>query len=103
MKVKVCRTEDVPPGEMRRFDVEEELVLIANIDGVFHATADTCSHADASLSEGIMEGHEVQCPYHGARFDIRTGEALSFPAVSPVETYTVTVEDGHIYVENPLF
>ncbi|HPR64912.1 MAG TPA: non-heme iron oxygenase ferredoxin subunit [Thermoanaerobaculia bacterium] len=103
MKHKVCSITDVPPGSKHRFQVDGEPVLIANIEGTFYAVSDTCSHADASLADGIMEGTEVECPYHGARFDIRTGNALSLPAVSPIESFTVSVEGDEIYIESDFF
>ena len=101
MKVKLCKASDIPENSMKSFDIEGEPVLVANVAGEFHAIADTCSHAMAYLSEGeLLEGCRVQCPDHGAVFDLRTGEALELPAVAPVEAYKVTVEGGDIYVES---
>lgn len=100
MKVKVCKTSDIPEGSMKSFDIEGEPVLIANVGGEFYSIADTCSHAMAYLSEGeLLEGCRVQCPDHGAVFDLRTGEALELPAVAPVETYKITVDADDIYIE----
>lgn len=67
-------------------------------DGVY-AIDDTCSHAAVSLSGGKVEGGVVECPRHGARFDIRTGKNLCFPAVRPVRSYPVKVEGGEVYVD----
>lgn len=67
-------------------------------DGIF-AIDDECSHANASLSEGEIYNHHVECSQHGARFDIRTGKNLSFPAVTPVRSYPVKVEHGIVYVQ----
>ena len=101
MKVKVCVTSDIPENSMKSFDVDGEPVLIANVDGSFFAIADTCSHAMAYLSEGeLLKDCQVQCPDHGAIFDLRTGEALALPAVAPVETYKVVVEGNDIYIES---
>ncbi|WP_199742746.1 non-heme iron oxygenase ferredoxin subunit [Nocardia stercoris] len=73
-------------------------LLIYRVDGEIYATADTCTHATASLSEGELEGHTIVCPVHWAEFDVRTGRALCFPATQALETFEVSVEDGQIYV-----
>lgn len=102
MKVRVCGRADIAEGAMKSFDVDGEPVLIARVDGAFYAIADTCSHAMAYLSEGeLLENCRVQCPDHGAIFDLRTGEALALPAVSPVETYKVTVDGDDVFIESP--
>jgi 3-phenylpropionate/trans-cinnamate dioxygenase ferredoxin subunit len=102
MKVKVCRAGDIPENSMKSFDVDGEPVLVANVNGEFLAIADTCSHAMAYLSEGeLLDNCQVQCPDHGAVFDLRTGEALALPAVAPVETYKVSVEGDDVFVESP--
>ena len=86
---------------MKSFDVDGEPVLVANIDGTFYSIADTCSHAMAYLSEGeLLENCQVQCPDHGAIFDLKTGEALALPAVSPVETFKVTIEGDDVFIES---
>ncbi len=70
-----------------------------NVEGTIYATDDTCSHAEASLTEGcLLNGEEIECPRHGARFNVKTGQALSLPAWAPIETYEVKVEDGEIKV-----
>ncbi|MFE3229698.1 non-heme iron oxygenase ferredoxin subunit [Nocardia sp. NPDC059228] len=73
-------------------------LLIYRVEGEIYATADTCTHATASLSEGELEGHTIVCPVHWAEFDIRTGRALCFPATQSLETYVVSVDDGRICV-----
>jgi 3-phenylpropionate/trans-cinnamate dioxygenase ferredoxin subunit len=67
----------------------------------FFAIGDTCTHAGGSLSEGFLEGYEVECPLHGARFDLRTGEALCAPAFEPVPSYPTRVVGEDIEVELP--
>lgn len=99
--VKVARAEDLPPGERLRHDFEEETVLIFNVNGELHAVADLCTHDDGPLEDGPLEGHEVSCPRHGARFDVRTGAALCLPAFAPIPTFEVKIEDGYIFVESP--
>lgn len=100
MKIKVCKANDIPENGMKSFDIEGEPILIARVKGEYFSIADTCSHAMAYLSEGeLLEDFRVQCPDHGAVFDLRTGEALALPAVSPVEAYEVSVEGDDLYVE----
>lgn len=69
-----------------------------NADGVFYAVDDTCTHQDASLADGYLEGCLVECPLHATCFDLRTGEPTSPPAKRPVRTHEVIVEGGHVYV-----
>lgn len=95
------RAADVPAGSFVRVRVGDELVCVVNCGGAgFHAVADTCSHAQASLSEGEVYADEcqIECPLHGALFDLRTGAALTLPAVTPVRTYPVRIVDGEIQV-----
>jgi 3-phenylpropionate/trans-cinnamate dioxygenase ferredoxin subunit len=96
--VTVTRTEDFQPGQIKVFEVEEEFVAVANLDGQFCAFADVCTHDDGPLVEGELEGQVVICPRHGARFDICSGEALSLPAVIPLQTFEVRVVDGAVQV-----
>lgn len=100
-QVKVAETHDIPEGKARRVLVKRRPVAIFNCGGTFYAIHDTCSHADASLAEGHFHSGEckVACPLHGALFDVKTGEALTLPAVSPVDIYKVTVDGTAIFVE----
>ncbi|HKX74149.1 MAG TPA: non-heme iron oxygenase ferredoxin subunit [Acidimicrobiia bacterium] len=84
-----------------RVEAGEHRVAIFLVDGELFAIGDRCSHAEASLSEGEVYDHEVECPRHGSGFDLRSGKPLSLPATKPVPSYTVTVEDGTVYVELP--
>lgn len=86
-------------GKPVQIDVNGTPVCVARVGNEVFAIADTCSHSDASLAEGEMNGFEIECWLHGASFDVRTGQALTPPAVSPVETFSVkdngeTVEIG---------
>ena len=89
---------DVAPGTAVRIVAGGEELAIFNVDGQFYATIDVCSHDEASLADGELFGHVVECPLHGARFDVRTGKALSLPAVYPVKTYEIRVVDGQLQV-----
>jgi 3-phenylpropionate/trans-cinnamate dioxygenase ferredoxin subunit len=96
--VRVADETDIAPGQGLRVEVDDEPVAIWNVEGTLYATADTCTHEEASLSEGDLWREVVECPLHGAQFDVRTGEVLSLPAVFPVATYPVKVEDGGVFV-----
>ena len=99
--VKVAQVSEISPGEMISVDFSGDAVLVANVGGVIRACDDICSHAYASLSEGDLNGEEVECPLHGALFNITTGEALTPPADAPVKVYKVQVKGDDIYVASP--
>jgi nitrite reductase/ring-hydroxylating ferredoxin subunit len=94
----VCAVEELMPGDMKCVLLGDTRVLLANVAGKVYATSDVCSHAFAFLSEGFLDGTVVECPLHGAQFDITTGKALSPPADTNLETYAVTAADGRIFV-----
>ena len=100
-RYEIGLVEDIPEGGCAKALVGGELVAVFNVDGVLYALSDVCSHGQASLSEGRLSGYSVTCPLHGARFDVRTGEALGLPATAPVATFLVEVEDGRILVTIP--
>jgi 3-phenylpropionate/trans-cinnamate dioxygenase ferredoxin subunit len=82
----------------RIVDGETAVALFRVGDGV-HAIADRCSHAEASLAEGEVFGDEVECPRHGAAFDLTTGKALTLPATKPVAVYATEVRDGNVFID----
>ena len=94
---RVCRISELNPGEVRRID--DPPVAVFNVNGGFFAISDVCTHAEASLSEGQVDGETVECPLHGACFDLRTGEALTPPAIEPVQTFAVVLQDDEVYVD----
>ena len=97
--IRACALMDLPPGEAVRIVGPHAPIAIFNAGGAIYAIDDTCSHQDASLSEGWLEGCFVECPLHAASFDLRTGEATCLPAKRPVKTHSVHVNDGEVYVE----
>ena len=99
--IRACALADLPPGESTRV-VAHVPVAVFNADGELFAIDDTCTHQDASLSEGWLEDCLVECPLHAACFDLRTGEPTGPPAKRPVRTYPVLVEDGVVYVKAPV-
>lgn len=82
------------PGEMRTIHVEGRPLLLINLEGTYHVVDDTCTHEDCSLGEGYLDDDAVECPCHGARFDVRTGAVLSLPATEPLRVYHVLATAG---------
>lgn len=99
--VKVASVDEIAPGERMWIEFEEETVILINVKGQFFCIADLCSHDDGPLEDGTISDFEIECPRHGARFDIRTGKALCLPATSPIPFYQVKVEDGAVLIESP--
>lgn len=99
--VEVGRVAELPPGAVRSVDCDGTRIAVFNLAGTFHAIEDLCSHEAETLSDGEVDGEEVVCPRHGARFSIITGAALSPPAYEAVETFPVRIADGVVQVWNP--
>lgn len=100
--IKLCQATDVPPNTTRVFEYGTKRFLICNMDGSYYAMDDRCTHDNGPLGDGeLLEGGEIECPRHGARFDVKTGKALCLPAVGGVCTYSVDVRDGNLYVGLP--
>jgi 3-phenylpropionate/trans-cinnamate dioxygenase ferredoxin subunit len=100
--VKVCAIADVPKGGARRFDVNGELVAVANLgESGFRAIGAICSHARYFLDEGEVDVdlETVECPKHGSTFDLNTGRPRTLPATLPVPGYSVKVENGDVLIE----
>lgn len=96
--VCVGRVGDLGPGEMKAVKAGRRIVGIANVEGDFYAFDDTCTHEEASLTEGELYDFIVECPLHGATFDIRTGAVESFPATIPLPTYDLRIDGDEIHV-----
>jgi 3-phenylpropionate/trans-cinnamate dioxygenase ferredoxin component len=96
--VKVARTDEIKPGQARLVDARGRQIALFNINGEFFAIDDMCTHEQASLAEGEISGHEVTCPLHGAKFDVRTGGVLGPPAYDDVACYSVRVMGTDIEV-----
>jgi nitrite reductase/ring-hydroxylating ferredoxin subunit len=97
--IEVALVADVPEGQGLRVEIGEEPVALWKVEGEIYATSDTCTHEETSLSEGDLWDEVVECPLHGAQFDVRTGAVLCLPAVFPLATYPVRVDDDRVYVE----
>jgi nitrite reductase/ring-hydroxylating ferredoxin subunit len=101
--IQIGSPADVPEGGARRFEVGGTPVAVFRVDGELYALGDTCSHAEASLSEGELDADElcVECPLHGSLFDLRSGQPRTLPAFKPVSTYRVWAEGDGLFVEYP--
>ncbi len=99
--IKVAETNEVPPGMAKAVDVEGRAVALFNIDGSYYAIDDTCTHKGGPLSEGAVEGTTVTCPWHGATYDVTTGNVLGPPAPEGVVSYKVQIDGNDIKVELP--
>ena len=96
--VKVASTDDISPGDLLLVDLDGERVVLANAEGTIYALSELCTHAECPLSEGELEGEELVCPCHGARFDIKTGEVLALPAQEPLSTYGVQIDGSDVLI-----
>lgn len=104
--IRVAKTSDVPAGQVRFFDLLGAPIAICHVDGEgFFAIDDECTHDGASLDQGELDEDQIECPRHGARFNVRTGAVITLPATLPIHSYPVRVEGETIYVNptpNPL-
>ena len=96
----VAAASEIGPGEHRVVDIDDVAIAVFNLDGAYFAIEDVCTHDFGTLTGGCVEGGEIMCPRHGARFDIRTGEALTPPAYEPVATFPVRIHDGIVQVRD---
>ena len=96
--IEAGKAGELAPGTMKRVDIRGRRILLANVGGQFYAADDTCTHEDASLSAGSLQGACVKCPLHGSRFNVRTGEALEEPAEENLRTYPVRLEGERILI-----
>jgi 3-phenylpropionate/trans-cinnamate dioxygenase ferredoxin component len=98
--VSVAKMGDLAPGSHRVVDVDGASVAVFNVGGEYYAIEDVCTHDGGQLTGGIVEGDQVVCPRHGARFSIKTGDALTAPAYEPTAKFPVRVENGVIQVRD---
>ncbi len=96
----VAKVSDLAPGEMKLVRIRRKRIGLYNVDGEFFATDDTCTHEEASLTEGELYGDIVECPLHGGAFNVRTGDVESFPPLVPVQTYEVQIDGDDVLVAN---
>jgi len=97
--VKAARTDEIGPGQGKAVDVAGKRIAVFNVGGTYYAIDDSCTHRGGPLSEGILEGNEVICPWHGAIFDVNSGAVLGAPAPKGVQKYNVRVSGAEIEIE----
>jgi nitrite reductase/ring-hydroxylating ferredoxin subunit len=99
-RLALCRPTDVEPGKAIRVEKGSVTVAVFNLDGEFFVTDDLCTHGPGSLSEGCIEGGNVECDFHSGVFDIRTGAVVAAPCMVPVKSYKTVVDaDGYVSIE----
>ena len=97
--VKAATIEEIPPGRAKLVEVGGKEIALFNVAGDFHAIENSCSHVGGPLCEGEIDGCEVVCPWHGAVFDVTTGQALGPPAFEPVQRFNLRVNGSEIEIE----
>jgi len=98
-QVKLCKTDSVPVGEPKQFNVGELEVLVINLNGEFFCLAARCTHAGAPLAEGKLMGDVLLCPWHGSNFRVMDGAVLKGPAEKPLKVYLNTVKGDYLFIE----
>lgn len=98
VNTRPLQVSDIPPGTCKTATVNGIEVAVFNVDGQFYATQTDCTHRGGPLCDGSLAGEIVTCPWHGSRFDVRTGEVVQDPAEEPLTTYPVQVKDGSILI-----
>ena len=93
------RAEDLGPGKVRVVIGPRQRLAVCNVDNTYYCIDDVCTHDGASFDSGELDGNEIECPRHGARFDVTTGRATCLPAIVPVKVYPVQIENGEIRIQ----
>src|ERR671919_3231212 len=94
--VKVAETKDIQAAQMKAVEVADQSICVSNVDGKYYAIGNICTHVGGPLDEGTLEGYQVECPWHGSKFDVRTGEPTKPPARQAVSKYEVKIQDNNI-------
>ena len=98
--VDVEAVDVIPPGSCVVVDVDDVMVAVFNIEGSFYAIEDLCSHDGGEIASGCLYGEEIECPRHGARFNVKTGKVLTAPAYEDLETFEVRIENHTVQVRD---
>ncbi len=98
---EVAKASEVPVGSMKVVKVSGIDVVVANLEGEMYAVANKCTHVGGPLGRGKLTGSVIQCPWHGSKFDMKTGEVVAGPAQKPEPTFQVKVEDSAVWIKKP--
>ena len=96
---RIGKLKEIPPGTAKVYEVRSRPIAVCNVDGKLYAIDDVCTHDGGSLDQGVLDEFEVECPRHGARFDVRSGDVTEGPAVLPVDTFPIRLEGDEIEVD----
>ncbi len=97
--IDIVSKDDVPEDDVIGFDINAKSIALYQVDGEIFATDNICTHGNARLCDGFLEGHEIECPLHQGRFDIRNGKAMCAPLTEDIQIYPVKIEGGRVFVE----
>ncbi len=95
----VMSMDDTFEGEVVRFNYGDKNLAIYNVNGLVYCTDNVCTHGNALLSDGFLEGHEIECPFHQGRFDVRDGRVTCEPATKAIKSYPIKVADGRVHID----
>jgi nitrite reductase/ring-hydroxylating ferredoxin subunit len=99
MRIRLCSTDDVDFDSAIKVETGDLTLAVFNVSGTFFVTDDHCTHGPGSLSEGYLDGHRIECDFHGGVFDVRTGAVVAPPCMIPVKTYKVIIEGNDVLIE----
>lgn len=97
--IDIASKDDVPEDDVMGFDINAKSIALYQVDGEIFATDNICTHGNARLCDGFLEGHEIECPLHQGKFDIRNGKALCAPLTEDIRTYPIKIEGDRVLIE----
>jgi len=97
--IDVAGKDDVPEDDVVGIDINEKSIALYQVEGEIYATDNICTHGNARLCDGFLEGHEIECPLHQGKFDVRNGKAMCVPLTEDIRIYPVKIENGRVLVE----
>lgn len=97
--VKLCSVDDVDLSSAIRVEAGDLVLAVYNVNDQIYVTDDQCTHGPGSLSEGFLDRYEIECDFHNGKFDVRTGEVVAPPCMTPVRTYKVSIVDNNVMIE----
>ncbi len=97
--IDIACKADVPEKDVMGVDIDAKSIALYQVDGEIFATDNICSHGNARLCDGFLEGHEIECPLHQGKFDIRNGKAMCAPLTEDIRTYPVKIEGDRVFIE----